>query len=95
MAKDNVLMSFSQVCETFRLRSSRVRRWVLAGILKPVLRRGRGRSGAMLFNRGEVSELVYGYCEACGGGYRRTTLKQRFCSAACRKRYHYRTRSRS
>ena len=89
--KDNVLVNVRQLCDIFQVKERRVRGWREAGILRPILRKGRGRSQAMLFSRGEVAELVYGYCQWCGGGYRRKSLKQRFCRDRCRKTYHYRT----
>ena len=52
-------------------------------------RQGRGRSGKMYFPRGEVVELVFGYCQMCGNGYRRKNLKQKFCGVRCRKQHHY------
>ncbi len=93
--KDPVLISLQQLCRIFDVKPRCVRRWTSEGILVPVVREGRGRSRAMQFNRGEVSGLVYGYCETCGNGYKRTTLKQRFCCDKCRKRYHYRMTART
>jgi hypothetical protein len=84
--KDNVLVSFEQVLESFGVTASRVRAWVGAGLLVPVRREGRGRSGRMLFARGDVSELLYGICPVCGGGFKRSTLKQGHCSRLCRDR---------
>lgn len=83
---DNILLSFEQVLDSFGLTAGRVRRWVAAGDLVPVRREGRGRSGMMLFSRGDVSRLVYGLCPVCGGGFKRTTLKQEHCSRLCRDR---------
>lgn len=90
MARDDVLIRLHQVCEMFHLGERRVRRWIDAGILLPVNREGQGRSGAMYFSRGEVAELVHGYCETCAGWFKKATLKQRFCSTSCRKKWHYR-----
>ena len=83
---DNVLVTFAQIVEGFGLSAGRVRAWIAAGMIKPVRREGRGRSGSMLFMRGEVASLVYGICPMCGGGFKRTTLKQRHCSRLCRGR---------
>lgn len=83
---DNVLVTVAQIVEGFGLSAGRVRAWVAAGMLKPVRREGRGRSGTMYFARGEVSNLVHGACPVCGNGFKRTTRKQRFCSRACRQR---------
>jgi hypothetical protein len=82
----NGLITFAQIVEVFGLSAGRVRAWVAAGVIKPVLREGRGRSGSMLFCRGEVAVLVYGVCPVCGGGFKRSTLKQRHCSRLCRDR---------
>jgi hypothetical protein len=91
---DNVLVTVAQIVEGFGLNNrgkplvsfGRVRAWIAAGMLKPVRREGRGRSGTMLFCRGEVGSLVYGICPACGGGFKRSTMKQRHCSRLCRDR---------
>ena len=84
--KDDVLVTVPQIIESFGLSAGRVRAWIAAGLLKPVRREGRGRSGQMLFARGEVGSLVYGICPVCGGGFKRSTLKQRHCSRLCRDR---------
>ena len=83
---DSVLVTFAQVVEGFGLSAGRVRAWIAAGLLRPVRREGQGRSGAMLFCRGEVGSLVYGLCPVCGGGFKRSTLKMRHCSRLCRDR---------
>ena len=83
---DNVLVTVAQIVEGFRVSAGAVRAWIAAGLLKPVRREGRGRSGTMYFARGEVGSLVYGLCPVCGNGFKRTTLKQRFCGRACRQR---------
>ena len=83
---DNVLVTVPQIVEDFRVSPGAVRRWIAAGLIKPVRREGRGRGGTMLFARGEVGSLVYGICPVCGGGFKRTTLKQRHCSRLCRDR---------
>ena len=85
--KDNVLMTVPQIVEGFRVSAGAVRAWVAAGLLRSVHRAGRGRSGTMYFVRGEVSNLVHGACPVCGNGFKRTTLKQRFCSRLCRDRH--------
>ena len=83
---DNVLITADQIAEGFNLKLSRVRAWIAAGLIKPVRREGRGRSGQMLFYRGEVASVVYGVCATCGERYKRTTLKQYHCSRLCRDR---------
>lgn len=83
---DNVLVTVPEIVEHFDVRTSRVRAWIAAGLLKPVRREGRGRSGQMWFARGEVARLVYGICATCGNGYKRTTLKQSHCGRLCRDR---------
>jgi hypothetical protein len=82
----NVLVNFDQILETFGIGESRVRAWIAAGRLVPIRREGRGRSGMMLFARGDVSALIYGLCPVCGGGFKRSTLKQEHCSRICRDR---------
>jgi len=83
---DNVLVTVAQIVEGFSLSAGTVRAWIAAGLLKPARRQGRGRSGCMYFVRGEVSSLVYGACPVCGNGFKRATLKQRFCGRLCRQR---------
>lgn len=83
---DNVLMTVEQILETFGLTSGRVRSWIASGLLVPIRREGRGRSGLMMFSRGDVSRLLYGICPVCGGGFKRSTLKQEHCSRLCRDR---------
>ena len=86
-SSDNVLVTVAQIVEGFGLSAGRVRAWIAAGLLKPVRREGRGRSGTMYFARGEVSNLVHGACPVCGNGFKRVTLKQRFCGRVCRQRF--------
>jgi putative component of toxin-antitoxin plasmid stabilization module len=83
---DSVLMTVEQVVEAFGVSEPALRRWVSAGILVPVRREGHGRR--LYFARGEVAALLSGVCLCCGEAFRRATLKQRFCSPACRKTYH-------
>jgi len=85
-SRDHVLVTVPQIVESFTVSAGAVRRWIAAGLLKPVRREGRGRSGAMFFARGEVSALVYAGCPVCGNGFKRTTTAQRFCSQVCRQR---------
>jgi hypothetical protein len=84
--RDNVLVTAPQIVEAFGVSMGALRSWIAAGLLKPVRREGRGRSGQMWFARGEVSSLVFSICPVCGGGFKRTTLKKRFCSQLCRQR---------
>ena len=85
-SSDNVLVTVPQIVEHFGVSAGAVRAWIAAGLLKPVRREGRGRAGTMWFCRGEVGSLVYGICPVCGGGFKRSTLKQRHCSRLCRDR---------
>jgi len=93
-SSDNVLVTLPQIVEGFRVSAGAVRAWVAAGRLVPVRREGRGRSGQMWFARGEVAVLVYGVCPGCGGGFKRSSLGQEFCSRLCRDR-HRRLHARS
>jgi len=93
-SSDRVLVTVPQIVEGFRVSAGAVRAWIAAGLLKPVRREGRGRSGTMYFARGEVAILVYGVCPGCGGGFKRSSLGQEFCSRLCRDR-HRRLRERS
>jgi len=86
-SKDNVLVTVPEIVEQFKVSAGAVRAWIAAGLLRPVRREGRGRAGQMWFARGEVGSLVYAVCPVCGGGFRRATLKQRFCGKVCRQRY--------
>ena len=87
-SSDNVLLTFGQVVEEFKVSPGAVRAWVASGRIKPVRREGKGGGGGgMLFARGEVGSLVYGLCPVCAGGFKRGTLRQRFCSQLCRQRY--------
>ena len=83
---DNVLVTVAQIVDIYDLTMPRVRTWVAAGLLKPIRREGRGRSGQMLFAKGEVVKLVYGICPLCGDRFKRKTLKQFHCSRLCRNR---------
>jgi hypothetical protein len=80
-------MSLPEIVEVFQVNERAVRGWVERDLLKPVRREGRGRGGAMWFARGEVSSLVYGLCPVCGNGFKKETLKQRFCGTPCRQKY--------
>lgn len=84
---DSVLVTVAQIVEHFRVSAGAVRAWVAAGRLVAVRREGRGRSGQMWFARGEVAVLVYGVCPCCGGGFKRSSLGQEFCSRLCRDRH--------
>lgn len=83
---DNVLVNVAQIIEQFTVSAGACRAWIAAGRLVPVRREGRGRSGTMLFARGQVSNLVHGACPVCGNGFKKGTLRQVFCSRACRQR---------
>jgi hypothetical protein len=83
---DTVLVTLEQAAEAFGLTLAALRRWVLADLLRPVKREGRGRAGRMYFMRGDVAALVFGTCPTCGGGFKRATLKQGHCSRLCRDR---------
>ena len=86
MKTDNVLLTVAQIMAEYSVSGPAVRRWIAAELIKPVRREGRGRSGTMYFARGEVAALVYGMCPVCGNGFKRGTIKQRFCGKACRQR---------
>ena len=86
-SSDNVLVTVPQIVDHFHVSPGAVRRWIAAGLIKPIRREGRGRAGAMYFARGEVSSLVFAGCPVCGNGFKRTTLKQRFCSQRCRQKW--------
>ena len=79
-------MTVEQIVEHFAVSAGAVRAWIAAGHLEPVKREGRGRSGRMYFSRGAVGSLVYGLCPVCCQGFRKGTLKQIFCSRACRQK---------
>lgn len=83
---DTVIMSLPEIVEHFQITERAFRGWVERGLIAPVRREGRGRGGAMWFARGEVSALVYGLCIVCGNGFQKASVKQRFCSKACRQR---------
>lgn len=84
--RDNVLVTVADIVEQFGVSPGAVRAWIAAGVIKPVRREGRGRSGTMFFARGEVANIVYGLCPVCGNGFKRTTRKQKFCGRICRQR---------
>ena len=88
--RDDVLLTVNQIIELYSVTPGVVRSWVLAGIIKPVVRQGKGRDGAMHFSRADVQSVVFGTCLSCGNGFKRTTRKQRFCGRLCRDRYRYR-----
>jgi hypothetical protein len=83
---DNVIMSLPEIVEHFQITERAFRGWVERGLIAPVRREGRGRGGAMWFARGEVSALVYGLCTVCGSGFKKGSIKARFCSKACRQK---------
>lgn len=88
MSKDiNVLVNVRNIVEQFGVSKAAVRAWILAGRIKPVRRQGKGRGGEAWFARGDVGELVFGMCPACGNAFKRKTLKAKFCSKLCRQRY--------
>lgn len=89
--KPDILLSVAEIVESFGVSAGAVRSWIAKGLIKPVLRKGKGRSGAMYFERGAVAVLVYGVCPVCGEGFKRTTLKQGFCSRLCRDRHRSRS----
>jgi len=41
----------------------------------------------MHFRRGDIAALMLAACPVCAGGFKRATLKQRFCSTLCRQRF--------
>ena len=82
-------MTIPEIVELFQVNERVVRGWVERDLLKPVRREGRGRCGQMWFARGEVAALVYGLCPVCGNGFKKATIKQRFCGDPCRKKSNY------
>jgi hypothetical protein len=86
MSESQIIMTVEQIVEQFTVSTAAVRRWIAAGLLEPVEREGLGRAGRMYFCRGAVASLVYGLCPVCGQGFRKATIKQRFCGRACRQR---------
>ena len=86
--KDNVLVTLAQAAPMFGVNIRTLRAWVEQGRLVAIRRAGRGGGGGgMLFARGEVGALVYAICPVCASGFKRATLKQRFCSTLCRQRF--------
>lgn len=83
--RDNLLLTVAQIVAMFGVSEGAVRAWIAAGSLKPVLRRGAGRSGMMYFARGEVVAFLYARCPVCGSEFKKAVRKQRFCSTACRQ----------
>ena len=84
---DDVLLTVEQIISSFGLSAGRVRLWIASGMLSPVRRAGRGRSGMMFFARGEVSGLVFGRCALCGEEFKKAKDTQKFCSTRCRQRW--------
>jgi len=82
-----IILSIEHIVSEFKVSTAAVRAWVLKGLIKPVRREGKGRDGKMWFARGDVGNLVYGICKVCGNGFRKATIKQRFCSTLCRQRF--------
>jgi len=87
---NDVLLTFAQIVELYDVTPGVVRSWILSDIIKPVVRQGKGRDGAMYFSRADVQGVVFGTCLSCGSGFKRTTRKQGFCSRLCRDRYRRR-----
>jgi hypothetical protein len=83
---DNVIMTVPQIVEHFKVSTGAVRAWIAAGRLVPVRREGQGRSGTMFFARADVGALVFTLCPVCLEKFRKGTLKQKFCSRACRQK---------
>ena len=81
------ILTVEEIVEHFGVSAGAVRAWIAAGRLEPVRREGQGRGGRAWYAAGEVSELVFGVCPGCGGGFRRERLGQRFCSRRCRDRH--------
>lgn len=84
---DDVLITVPQIVEAFQVSLPAVRLWIASGLLVPARREGKGRSGQMYFVRGEVSNLVHGACPVCGNGFKRSNMRQKFCSQICRQRF--------
>ena len=86
-SNDKKLVTVPEIAEQFGVSVATVRSWILSGRLVAVRREGLGRGGTMYFARGEVVAMVYGMCLVCGSGFKRATIRQRFCSTLCRQRY--------
>lgn len=89
--KQDILLTVEQIVELFGVSSATVRSWIAKELIKPVRREGQGRSGRMYFEKGAVAVLVYGICPTCGESFKRSTLKQGFCSRLCRDRHRSRS----
>ena len=87
---DNILLTVAQIVDQFEVSAGAGRAWIASGRLVPIRREGRGRSGTMYFARGDVGSLVYGVCPVCCGGFKRATIKQKFCSRSCRQKFNRR-----
>lgn len=95
---NDVLLTVNQIIEQYaepphKVTLGAVRLWIRSGAIKPVIRQGKGRDGAMYFSRADVQAIVYGTCKACGAMFKRSTRKQEFCGRLCRDRFRYRIKS--
>ena len=86
--KDDVLVTLAQAAPMFGVNIRTLRAWVEQGRLVAIRRHGRGGGGGeMFFCRGAIAELIFGLCPVCAGGFKRTAIKQKFCSTRCRQRF--------
>ena len=84
---DKVTLTLSEAAIVFGVNIRTLRSWVEVGRLVPASRAGRGRGHRMHFRRGDIAALMLAACPVCAGGFKRATLKQRFCSTLCRQRF--------
>jgi len=86
--KDDVLVTLAQAAPMFGVNIRTLRAWVEQGRLVAIRRAGRGGGGGeMFFYRGAITDLVFGLCVVCGQGFKRGTLRAKFCSKPCRQRF--------
>jgi len=79
---DEVLLRVEPAAEEFGVGVPRIRAWLNQGKLNRVKRGGR-----VYVIRGELESLLHGVCHLCGERFRRSTLRQRFCSGhSCRQK---------
>ena len=81
----NALLSVDQVAEEFGVREGSIRAWIRTGRLKPARTDARGK---YFFTRGQLLQLLTGFCPVCGNVFKRIRVTKEFCSDACRKDSH-------
>lgn len=86
------ILTVQEVCDQYGVKDPAVRRWIREGLIQPVKHPSHKRALGIL--KGQVERLMVGVCEVCGEVFRRGgqgkrfTLRQSFCSDACRKKAH-------